>query len=75
MTGTPGAEIIELGRADATVESVIQRLKMYEDRIAGITCVITWDDGSVQVAGNRTKITNVAADALTLTDYVQRGLR
>lgn len=44
--------IVELGRHDPTVKSVISRLNRYEDKIKHITVFIAWDDNTHGVYGD-----------------------
>lgn len=44
--------VVELGRHPPTVGSVISRLGRYQEKIRSITCVVTWEDESVDVFYN-----------------------
>lgn len=50
------SKIVELGRHESSVGSVIERLDRHQKKIKNISCVISWDDGSITTAGDNKDI-------------------
>ena len=63
-------KIVELGRHDPTVESVITRLYQNMSRIKGITAVVEWDDGSSDVCCDTKNITHLCFDKEILAMFI-----
>ena len=62
--------LIELNAGTPTVESVINRLYRYQDRIKDITVVVEWEEGGTSVAHNEKKNSLLCYDAMVLQNYV-----
>ena len=69
-----GDKIIELGRHEPSVDSVIERLDRYRGRINNITAIITWDDGSTEVVHDTKTLRDVGFESLFLNNYFNSAL-
>lgn len=59
-------KVVELGRHDPTVESVVTRLHRHMDRIKSITAVVQWDNGSYDVFFDTRDVSLLCYDRLIL---------
>lgn len=67
-------KIIELGRHDPTVESVVERLQRHLKRIKHITAVVEWDDGSSDVVCDTKDIAFICFDKEILAKFIQQEI-
>lgn len=65
-------KIVELGRHDPDVASVMSRLDRYhvEGRIKALTAIVQWDDGSYDVVCDTKNIGNLAYEGLVLQRFL-----
>lgn len=64
-------KVVELGRHDPTVESVITRLYQHMGRINHITAIIEWDNGASDVFYDTKELELLCLDSAILTKLIQ----
>ena len=70
ISGRMSDNVVDLGNHLPTVDSVIERLGRHRDRIASITAVITWDDGSMDICHDTKNLEEMAYEQLLLNRYL-----
>jgi len=63
--------IIELNRHEPSVDSVIERLDRYRNKIENITTVVTWKNGEMAVHHDTKPLSDLSYEAIYLMNYVQ----
>lgn len=61
--------VVELGKHEATVASVITRLHRSMEKIKSITCVVEWDNENVDVVHDSRSVSSLIFDAKLLDLY------
>tara|TARA_R110000744_G_scaffold46911_5_gene103549 strand:+ start:19072 stop:19362 length:291 start_codon:yes stop_codon:yes gene_type:complete len=62
--------VVELGRHEATVGSVITRLHRDLDKIKSITAIIEWDNDIIDLVHDSRPVSSLIFDAKLLDTYV-----
>lgn len=60
-------DVEELNRHEPDVPSVVSRLSRHVDRIAHITAIVEWDDGSCDICGDSKSVGDIAWHQAVLT--------